>query len=46
MFAATATMVAAMRTTLDTSCGRLQLTLTLALLLACAANVALLCAWL
>jgi hypothetical protein len=39
-------MVAAMRTTLDTSCGRLQLTLTLALLLACAANVALLCAWL
>jgi hypothetical protein len=46
MFAATGTMVAAMRTTLDTSCGRLQLTLTLALLLACAANVALLCAWL
>jgi hypothetical protein len=30
-------MVAAMRTTLDTSCGRMQLTLTLALLLACAA---------
>jgi hypothetical protein len=46
MFAASATMVAAMRTTFDTSCGRLQLTLTLALLLACAANVALLCAWL
>jgi len=42
----TGTMVAAKRTTLDTSCGRLQLTLTLALLLACAANVALLCAWL
>jgi hypothetical protein len=39
-------MVAAMTTTLDTFCGRMQLALTLALLLACAANVALLCAWL
>jgi hypothetical protein len=46
MFAATRTMVAAMRTTLHTSCGRVQLTLTVALLVACAANVALVCAWL
>jgi hypothetical protein len=46
MFAATRTMVAAMRTTLHTSCGHVQLTLTLALLVACAANVALVCAWL
>jgi hypothetical protein len=46
MFATTGTMVAAMRSTFDTSCGRVQLTLTLALLVACAANVALRCAWL
>jgi len=46
MFAATRTMVAAMRTTLHISCGRVQLTLTLVLLVACAANVALVCAWL
>ena len=30
----------------DTSCERVHLTLTVALLLACAANVALVCAWL
>jgi hypothetical protein len=35
-----------MRTTLDTSCERVHLTLTVALLAACAANVALVCAWL
>jgi hypothetical protein len=40
----TRTMVAAMRMTLDTE--RVQITLTVALLAACAANVALVCAWL
>jgi len=35
-----------MRTVLQTSCERVQLALTVALLAACAANVALLCAWL
>ena len=30
----------------DTSCERVYLTLTVTLLLACAANVALICAWL
>jgi hypothetical protein len=35
-----------MRTTLDTSCERVHLTLTVALLVACATNVALVCAWL
>ncbi len=35
-----------MRTTLDTSCERMHLTLAVALLAACAANVALVCAWL
>jgi hypothetical protein len=44
MFAATRTMVAAMRMTLQTE--RVQITLTVALLAACAANVALVCAWL
>jgi hypothetical protein len=39
-------MVAAMRMTLHTSCERVQVTLTLALLVACVANVALVCAWL
>jgi hypothetical protein len=39
-------MVPAMRSTLRISCERIQLTLTVALLAACAANVALLCAWL
>jgi hypothetical protein len=46
MFAATRTMVPAMRTTLQTNCEHVQLTLTVALLVACAANVALVCAWL
>jgi hypothetical protein len=46
MFAAMGTMVAAMSMKLQTSCERVQLTLTLALLVACAANVALVCAWL
>jgi len=32
--------------TLHTACGRLQLTLTVALLLACVANLALVWAWL
>jgi hypothetical protein len=35
-----------METALHTACTRVQLTLTVALLVACAANVALLCAWL
>jgi hypothetical protein len=41
-------MFPAMRTIpiLQTSCERVQLTLTVALLAACAANVALVCAWL
>jgi hypothetical protein len=39
-------MFAAMRASLQTSCARLQLTLTVCLLVACAANVALVCAWL
>jgi hypothetical protein len=40
------TMVAAMTITLHTSCERVQLTLTVGLLVACVANVALVCAWL
>jgi hypothetical protein len=39
-------MFPAMRAMLQTSCERVQLTLTVALLAACAANVALVCAWL
>jgi hypothetical protein len=39
-------MFPAMRTILPTSCERVHLTLTVALLAACAANVALVCAWL
>lgn len=41
-------MLVAMRATLHDACAcvRLQLTLSAALLLACAANVALVCAWL
>ena len=39
-------MVAAMRTTVPNPCERLQLTLAAALLAACAANVALVYAWL
>jgi hypothetical protein len=39
-------MVAAMTITPHTSCERVHLTLTVALLIACAANVALVCAWL
>ena len=35
-----------MSTILQTSCERVQLTLTVTLLAACAANVALVCAWL
>jgi hypothetical protein len=35
-----------MGTTLHTSCERVHLTLTVALLAACAANVMLVCAWL
>jgi hypothetical protein len=35
-----------MGTTLHTFCERISLTLTVALLVACAANVMLLCAWL
>ncbi|WP_210249014.1 MULTISPECIES: glucose transporter [unclassified Bradyrhizobium] len=35
-----------MRAIHPTSCERVQLTLTVALLAACAANVALVCAWL
>jgi hypothetical protein len=35
-----------MRTTLHTSCERIHLTLTVALLAACAANLVLVCAWL
>jgi hypothetical protein len=35
-----------MTTMPDTSCERLYLTLTVALLMACVANVALVCAWL
>ena len=35
-----------MRTILQTSCERVHFTLTVALLAACAANVALVCAWL
>jgi len=38
--------VSAMTMMPDTSCERVHLTLTVALLLACAANVALVCAWL
>jgi hypothetical protein len=39
-------MFPAMRTMLQTSCARVQLTLTVVLFVACAANVALVCAWL
>jgi len=39
-------MFPAMRTILQTSCERVQLTLTVALFVASAANVALVCAWL
>jgi hypothetical protein len=39
-------MVPAMRSTFQTSCARVQLTLTVCLLVACVANVALVCAWL
>jgi hypothetical protein len=39
-------MFPAMRTSLQTSCERVQLTLTVCLLVACAANVALVYAWL
>ena len=39
-------MFPAMRTILQTPCERVQLTLTVALLAACAASVALVCAWL
>ena len=39
-------MVAAMKMTLHTSCERVQITLTVALLVACVANVVLVCAWL
>jgi hypothetical protein len=39
-------MFPAMGTTHHTSCERVQFTLTVALLAACAANVALVCAWL
>jgi hypothetical protein len=39
-------MVSAMRMRLHTSCERVQITLTVALLVACAANLALVCAWL
>jgi len=35
-----------MRTLLQTSCERLHVALTVALLAACAANLALVCAWL
>jgi len=35
-----------MRTMLQTSCERLQIALTVALLAACAANLMLVCAWL
>jgi hypothetical protein len=35
-----------MGTTLHTACERLNLTLSVALLMACAANVVLVCAWL
>jgi len=35
-----------METSLHTFCGRTQLTLAIALVAACAANVALVCAWL
>jgi hypothetical protein len=35
-----------MTTTLQTSCARVYVTLTVALLAACAANLALVCAWL
>jgi hypothetical protein len=37
---------AAMRTILQTSCKRVHITLTVALLAACAANLVLVCAWL
>jgi hypothetical protein len=39
-------MFRAMETTLHTACARLQLTLVVALLLACLANLALVWAWL
>jgi len=39
-------MLFPMRATLHSACARLHLTLTVALLLACVANVALVCAWL
>jgi hypothetical protein len=39
-------MFPAMGTSLQTSCARVQLTLTICLLVACVANVALVCAWL
>jgi hypothetical protein len=39
-------MFPAMGSSLHTSCERVQLTLTVCLLVACAANVALVCAWL
>jgi len=40
------TMVAAMTTTPHTASERVHLTLSMVLLVACAANVALVCAWL
>jgi hypothetical protein len=46
MVVPTGTMVAAMTITPHTSCERMQLRLTVALLVACAANLALVCAWL
>jgi hypothetical protein len=39
-------MFPAMRAMLQTSCERVQLTLTVALFAACAANLVLVCAWL
>jgi hypothetical protein len=39
-------MFSRMRATLKTSCERVHLALTVALLAACAANLALVCAWL
>jgi hypothetical protein len=39
-------MFSAMDTSLHTFCGRTQLTLALGLLVACAANVVLVCVWL
>jgi hypothetical protein len=39
-------MFSSMTTTLKTSCERVHITLTVALLAACAANLVLVCAWL